>query len=136
MAKTKTVRIQDLYPKDHCFDYETFEKDPEGYKFTEADIAYCNVEELEKYLRKYHVTAYEKRLLINWVASGHSVYEAPASKYICLCGSDPYDFLDVYRMDREITKATKGMSQKDKEAYIKAYTGWTDDDISEYTPIG
>ena len=43
------------------------------------------------------MTPYEKRLLRNWVASGHSVHENAGSKYICLAGgSPPFDFLDVY----------------------------------------
>ena len=70
----------------------------------------------------------EKRLLRSWVASGHSVHENADSKYICLAGgSPPFDFLDVYRMDREIQRDMKGMSEAEQEAYLKAYTGWHDD---------
>ena len=72
------------------------------------------------------MTPYERRLLRKWVISGHSPRENPGSRYICLSGSEPYDFLDVYRMDREIRRDTKGMSAEQKEAYLKAYTGWID----------
>ena len=74
-------------------------------------------------------------LLRKWVISGHSPRENPGSRYICLSGSEPYDFLDVYRMDREIRRDTKGMSAEQKEAYLKAYTGWTDMDDTDPQPF-
>ena len=60
---------------------------------------------------------------------------APRNNHICLSGSEPYDFLDVYRMDREIRRDTKGMSAEQKTAYLKAYTGWTDMDDTAPQPF-
>ena len=87
--------------KDYWFDYETFEKDPEGYQFTKDDIMYLNLQELEK-------------------------YEQPGSKYV----PDPYgqDFLSIYRMDKEIGRAIRGMTDTEKERYLKDYIGYTDDE--------
>lgn len=130
MAKNKVFNVHDLYPKDYCFDYKTFEADPEGYQFTAEDQAYFNAMELEQYEANVPMTAYEKRLLRRWVASGHSPKENAGSKYLCLTGSEGYDFLDVYRMDREIQKAMRGMDSAEQAAYLKEYTGWTDDDES------
>ena len=126
MARNKAFSVHDLYPADYCFDYEAFEADPEGYQFTADDIAYYNAMELERYEATVPMTAYEKRLLRNWVKSGHSPREFPPSKYLCLTGYEPYDFLDVHRMDSEIRKAMKGMNKKQRTAYLQEYMGWDD----------
>lgn len=124
MAKRKKFNIHDLYPADHCFDWETFEADPEHYVFTKEDIAYSNAMELEKYERETPMTPYERRALRKWVASGHSVMETPPSRYPCLhCCYPPPSFLDVYREDRQLDAAMKGMTKAEKEAYIKDYMG-------------
>lgn len=74
--------------------------------------------------RKTPMTPYEKRALRRWVASGHSVREAPPSTYPCAYPSHPApDFLDVYRMDKELDAATKGMSRMKKLAFLQEYTG-------------
>lgn len=126
MARNKTFNIHDLYPADCCFDYAAFYADPEGYQFTSDDIAYLNAIELEKYEATVPMTAYEKRLLRNWVISGHSPSECPPSRYLCLTGSEPYDFLTVHRIDSEIRKDTKGMNKKERIAYLRSYMGWDD----------
>ncbi|OON84692.1 hypothetical protein BXO88_16020, partial [Oribacterium sp. C9] len=72
MPKRKKSNIHDLYPKDYCFDYEAFEADPEGYVFTQDDIAYSNAMDLERYEREVPMSYYEKTLLRKWVMSGHS----------------------------------------------------------------
>jgi hypothetical protein len=135
MAKNSVFNVHGLYPEDYCFDQTAFEADPEGYQFTADDHAYFNAMELERYETSVPMTPYEKRLLRKWVISGHSPGENPGSRYICLSGSEPYDFLDVYRMDREIRRDTKGMSAEQKEAYLKAYTGWTDMDDTDPQPF-
>lgn len=111
--------------KEYHFDSEAFFEDPEGYVFTEEDIRATNAAVLEKYEQKIPMTPCEKRALRRWVSQGHSVLEAPVSKYICPLPSY-MDFLDVYRMDREIAAAIKGMAPDRKEAYIKEYTGYKD----------
>lgn len=131
MVKNKIFNVHDLYPADYCFDYEAFCADPEAYVFTSDDIAYLNAMELERYEREVPMSPYEKRLLRSWVASGHSPRENAGSKYICLAGSEPYDFLDVCRMDREIRRDMKGMSKAEQETYLKEYTGWRDDAADE-----
>lgn len=131
MKRNKVFNVHDLYPADYCFDYEAFSADPEAYVFTPDDIAYLNAMELERYEREVAMSPYEKRLLRSWVVSGHSPRENAGSKYICLTGSEPYDFLDVYRMDREIRRDMKGMSKAGQEAYLKEYTGWRDDAADE-----
>ncbi len=131
MAKNKVFSVQDLYPADYYFDYGAFEADPEAYVFTPEDIAYFNAMELERYEREVPMTYYEKTLLRKWVVSGHSPSEAPPSRYLCLTGSEPYDFLDVHRMDKEIRRDMKGMSKEEQKAYLMDYMGWTDDDPDE-----
>ncbi|SEK34909.1 hypothetical protein SAMN04487770_101233 [Butyrivibrio sp. ob235] len=127
MSKRKKFNIHDLYPADYHFDWEAFEKDPDGYRFTEADYAYSNAMDLERYESEVQMTPYEKRAVRKWVIDGHSPYENPGSRYLCMTGSEPYDFLDVYRMDREIQKDMKGMNKEQQRAYLMEYMGWTDD---------
>ena len=128
MPRNKIFNVHDLYPADYCFDYESFDADPEGYVFTPDDIAYSNAMELEWYEQEVPMTYYEKTLLRKWVISGHSPYENPGSRYLCLTGSEPYDFITVHRMDKEIRRAMKGMSKAEQKAYLMEYMGWTDDE--------
>lgn len=127
MAGNKAFNVHDLYPQGYCFDYGAFEADPESYVFTPDDIAYLNAMELEQYEREVPMTYYEKKLLRKWVMSGHSPRENPGSRYLCLTGSEPYDFLDVYRMDQEIRRDMKGMDKDEQKSYLMEYMGWTDD---------
>lgn len=127
MAKNKAFNVHNLYPAGYCFNYKAFEADPDGYKFTPDDIAYSNAMDLERYEREVPMTYYEKTLLRKWVMSGHSPYENPGSRYLCLTGSEPYDFLTVHRMDKEIRRDMKGMSKEEQKAYLMEYMGWTDD---------
>ena len=128
MAKGKAFDIHDLYPKGYRFNYGAFASDPEAYVFTPDDIAYLNAMELEKYEMDIPMTPYEKRALRKWVASGHSVMDPPPSKYACIYPSHPApDFLDVYRTDRELDIATKGMSAEQRIAYLKEYIGDVDE---------
>ena len=133
-ATKKRFSIHDLYPADYCFDWDAFEKDPDNYQFTEEDIAYSNAMELEEYEAVTPMTPYEKRALRKWVASGHSVRQAPPSKYCCIYPSDPApDFLEVYRTDKELDKATRGMSSEQRTAYLKDYIGYVDETEEERT---
>ena len=126
MSRRKRFDVHDLYPEDYCFDEEAFLADPENYQFTADDIAYYNAMELEDYEETVPMTPYERRLLRKWVAAGNSVHESPGSRYFCLKIFPCKDFLEIYRMDREIRAAVKGMSKAEKEAYLKDYIGWRD----------
>ena len=129
MARRKVFNVHDLYPADYCFDYQAFAADPEGYVFTPEDIAYHNAMELERYELEVPMTPYERKLLRQWVISGHNPRENPGSRYLCLTGSEPYDFLTVHRMDKEIRQDMKGMSKDEQKAYLIDYMGWTDDPV-------
>ena len=132
MAIRKQFNIHDLYPAGYCFDREAFRADPEHYKFSADDTAYFHAMELEEYEMKTPMTPYEKRALRRWVISGHSVMDTPPSKYGCVYPSEPEpDFLEVYRTDRELDAATKGMSRDQKIAYLKEYIGYEDETDEE-----
>jgi hypothetical protein len=75
--RRKTFSVHDLYPADYCFDWKSFEADPEHYHFTEDDNAYINAMELDRYEASTPMTPAEKRALRRWVSSGHSVTDAP-----------------------------------------------------------
>lgn len=132
MAKRKYFSVHDLYPEDYRFDWDAFEADPEHYQFTAEDIAYSNAMELEEYEMKTPMTPYEKRALRRWVASGHSVRDMPPSKYPCIhCCYPPPSFLDVYREDKMLDAAMKGMTDEEKTAYLKEYIGFVDETDEE-----
>ena len=124
----KSFNVHDLYPSDHCFNWAAFEADPEHYEFTADDTAYFNAMELEKYELETPMTPSEKRAVRRWVASGHSVMDAPPSKYPCIHAHYPPPcFLDVYRTDKELDAAMKGMTSEEKTAYLKEYVGFQDE---------
>ena len=132
MPGRKRFNVHDLYPSDYCFDRAAFEADPGHYVFTADDIAYSNAMELERYEQDTPMTPYEKRALRRWVASGHSVRETPPSRYPCIHAHYPPPcFLDVYRTDRELDAAMKGMTRKEKLAYLKEYVGFRDEPEEE-----
>jgi len=122
--RRKTFSVHDLYPADYCFDWKSFEADPEHYHFTKDDIACINAMELDKYEASTPMTPAEKRALRRWVSSGHSVKEAPPSKYPCAhCSYPPPDFLDVYRTDREIDREIKGMTEEEALSWLRENYG-------------
>lgn len=104
----------------------------ENMEFTPEEIQRFNEEELEEYESKVAMTPAEKRALRKWVSGGHSVAENPGSRYICTYGMyPPPDFLDVYRMDREIRAELKGKSRAERIAYLKEYVGYQDETPEE-----
>lgn len=124
----KSFNVHDLYPSDYCFDRAAFEADPEHYVFTADDTAYFNAMELERYELETPMTPSEKRAVRRWVVSGHSVMDAPPSKYPYIHSYYPPPcFLDVYRTDKELDAAMKGMTRKEKDAYLKEYVGFQDE---------
>ena len=132
MSDRKRFNVHDLYPSDYCFDWAAFEADPEHYEFTSDDIAYSNAMELERYEQETPMTPYEKRAVRRWVASRHSVMETPPSKYPCVHAHNPPPcFLEVYRTDRKLDAAMKGMTRKEKLAYLKEYIGFQDEPEEE-----
>lgn len=84
------------------------------------------LEELQEYEQKYPMDRAEKRALHRWVESGHSVYEAAPSRYICDCALPIQDFLDVYRQDIEISRELKGKTRAEKEAWLREYMGYAE----------
>ena len=106
-------------------------KDPENYQFTDDDYVYQNAMDLKRYEEEVPMTYYEKTLRRKWVMAGHNPCENPGSKYLCLTGSEPMDFLDVYRLDKEIRQEMKGMTKAQQEVYLKELMGWTDEAESE-----
>ena len=48
------------------------------------------------------------------------------------------DSLDVYHMDRDIRTATKGMTPRERKAFLKDYIGWKDgpsEDGASFLPV-
>lgn len=87
-------------------------------------------QELEEYEKTTSMTAAEKRALLKWVRSGHSLNENPGSRYLA-DQYPPLDFLSCYRQDKEIEKAIQDMTEDQQKAYLMDYMGWTDDSGEE-----
>ena len=81
------------------------------------------IEEYRQYIHTHQMTEYERRLLRNWVLSGHSVYQSPGSRYLPDVYPEP-SFLDTYREDRYLQNAMKGLSFEEKRRYLMNYLGW------------
>lgn len=99
-------------------------------------------EEFRKYTEENAMSRYERKLLRDWVRSGHSVYETVESRYLPGPTYPPRDFLGMYRFDRELTEDMVGMTRAEKDAYLKACIGWSDpapeeiamETVREHTP--
>ena len=99
-------------------------------------------EEFREYTAANSMSKDERRLLRDWVRSGHSVYETVQSRYLPGPSYPPMDFLSMYRFDRELTEDMKGMTRAEKNKYLKACMGWEDptpeeimmEDARKHTP--
>ena len=58
----------------------------------------CLWEEYQDYIAHKPMTAYERRLVRNWVKEGNSVYGCTQSRYFGE-STYPMEFLEVYRSD-------------------------------------
>ena len=73
-------------------------------------------DEYQDYIAQKPMTAYERRLVRNWVKEGNSVYGCRQSRYYGE-SAHPMEFLEVYRMDRSIDKDLQGKTPREREAY-------------------
>ena len=83
------------------------------------------LDDLRLYEARNPMSAGERRAARRWVKSGHSIYEPCVSKY--LPDREDQDFLDVYRQNKEIEAAIRGMTPLEAEAYLKDYIGYQED---------
>lgn len=90
-------------------------------------------ESLTHYEVEHHMNPGEKRALHYWLACGHSAADTPPSRYLKACGiPDGWDFLDVYRLEKELDADTAGMDSLQKEYYLRKYFG---EDIGLNDPV-
>ncbi len=75
-------------------------------------------DEYQDYIAKKPMTPYERRLVRKWVKEGNSVYECTQSRYYGE-SAYPMEFLEMYRMDREIDRDLQGKTPKEREEYLK-----------------
>lgn len=82
--------------------------------------------EFLEYTSVNQISKHERRLLRNWVSSGHSVYDTVESRYLPGPSYPPMDFIDAYRFDRELRESMRGMTKTEKEIFLKSCMGWED----------
>ena len=87
-------------------------------------------DEYQDYIAQKPMTAYERRLVRNWVKEGNSVYGCRQSRYYGE-SAHPMEFLEVYRMDRSIDKDLQGKTPRDREAYLKDLLGYQEEPAEE-----
>lgn len=86
-------------------------------------------EELKEYEKRTPMTEEERRELHGWVEAGYGVHENPC----CAVGegNKPIDFLDIYREEEALRKATAGMGSEEARKYVLDYYGWTGEETEE-----
>ena len=87
-------------------------------------------DEYRDYIAKKPMTAYERRLVRNWVKDGNSVYGCKESRYYGE-SAYPLDFLDVYRCDREIDQELRKKTPEERDAYLKELLGYREESAEE-----
>ena len=87
-------------------------------------------DEYQDYIAQKPMTAYERRLVRNWVKAGNSVYGCTQSRYYGE-SAYPMEFLEVYRSDREIDREFQGKTSREKEAYLKELFGFVEETAEE-----
>lgn len=87
-------------------------------------------DEYQDYIAQKPMTAYERRLVRNWVKAGNSVYGCTQSRYYGE-SAYPMEFLEVYRSDREIDRELQGKTSREKEAYLKELLGFVEETAEE-----
>lgn len=89
--------------------------------------------ELKEYIKITPMTPAECKAVKEWVRQGNSVHEN--GSMTCYEGGQLLDFLDVYRDEEIIRKATSGMSPEDTRRYAMNYYGWDPDEPEDTAPI-
>ena len=80
----------------------------------------CLWEEYQDYIAHKPMTAYERRLVRNWVKEGNSVYGCTQSRYFGE-STYPMEFLEVYRSDRAIDKELQGKTPRKRLSKRKSF---------------
>lgn len=100
------------------------------YEFLYDDRQDFLWDEYQDYIAKKPMTAYERRLVRKWVREGNSVYGCMQSRYYGE-SAYPMEFLEVYRMDREIDRDLQGRTPKEREEYLKQLLGHKEENEEE-----
>ena len=87
--------------------------------------------EYSDYVRKTPMTPDERKAVRKWVSLGNSVYDNECMIY----GENgwPIEYLEEYRMEKEIEEATGHMSKEDAQRYVMDYFGLDRDERSART---
>lgn len=90
-------------------------------------------QELKEYEKRTPMTEEERRELHEWVGAGYSVHENTC----CAVGDGnrPINFLNIYREEEALRKATADMGSKEAKKYVLDYYGWIEEgtEKEEYT---
>ncbi len=87
-------------------------------------------DEYQEYITWKPMTAYERRLVRNWVKEGNSVYGCTQSRYYGE-SAYPMEFLEVYRSDRAIDKELQGKTPQERKAYLKDLLGYQEESVED-----
>lgn len=106
----------------------------EQFTMTEEEKREYIKEVNEEFMKKTPMTPEERKAVRSWMAEGHCILEPWESPNLPGPMYPPYDFLDCYRLDREIERETAGMNRDEKIRYLKEYWGWDDDEKEAEKP--
>jgi len=93
----------------------------EQFTMTEEEKREYIKEVNEGFMKKTPMTSEERKAVRSWMAEGHCILEPWDSPNLPGPMYPPYDFLDCYRLDREIERETAGMNRDEKIRYLKEY---------------
>ena len=90
-------------------------------------------QELKEYEKRTPMTEEERRELHEWINAGYRVHENTC----CAVddGNRSIDFLEIYREEEALRKATAGMGSEEARKYVLNHYGWTEEttEKEEYT---
>lgn len=89
-------------------------------------------EELARYENRRRLKPTEKLALYRWLSTGHRLQDAPQSRHLYLSDTPAgWDFIDVYRLDKEIDSDIRGMNRFQKADYFRTYFGYDGPDMQD-----
>lgn len=87
-----------------------------------------------RFLKETPMSPTERQAVRRWMKKGHCILEPWDSPYLPGPMDPPYNFLDCYRLNREMERETAGMNEDETVRYLKNYWGWQDDPAESEEP--
>lgn len=74
-----------------------------------------------EFFERTQMTEEERKAVKAWIKRGHCIEDPAYSPYLPPFIEPPWNYLDVYRLEKEIDQDTAGMSLAEKGRYLRWY---------------